>query len=226
MFMQPPMFPAGPTAAPPAAPPAAPRPDAAERTERHLSTLAELVAGAAQLAGDAMRSALRRSAAVAEAESAGLPPPPAPRPAGPAGPEPADLFCRLFDRVCRGIVLESKLAGQWADAGRDLRRERRIEPRRARVRQIMHGAVVLDADAPDRETTLDKIEDALEDDDVEELMSSGALLGDVIGEICSRYDLTVDPERLPEDARRRTRMFPFIYRAPAAALAEQGPDPP
>jgi hypothetical protein len=205
-----------------------PRPDAAERTERHLSTLAELVAGAAQLAGDAMRAALRRSAALAEAEAAGLPPPPVPRPAGLSGPEPAELFCRLFDRVCRGIVLESKLAGQWADAGRDRRRERRIEPRRVRVRQILHGAVVIDADGPDRETTMEKIEDALEDDDVEELMSSGALFGDVVGEICSRYDLTVDPDRLPEDARRRTRMFPFTYRSPAAApaLAEHGPDPP
>jgi hypothetical protein len=214
-----------------------PRPDAAERTERHLRLLAEILEGAAELIRDEVQTARRRRAATAAAEAAGLPPPTFARPAGPAGSEPADLFCRLFDRVCRGIVLEAKVAGQRADAERDRRRERRIEPRRARMRQILHEAVVV-RDGASREAALQTIDDALEDPEIEEMLAEGALVGDVVVAVCCGFDITVDDDRLPDEALRSTRTLPFPYRssaqaqaqaqapAHAQALGESGPDPP
>jgi hypothetical protein len=226
MFMQPPTPPEpAPEPALEPAPEPAPRPDAAERTERHLRTVAELTHGAAQLAQDALATALRRSAAAAAAEAAGLPPPSFPRPA--AG-DAIDTFCRLFDRVCRGVVLEARLAGQWKDAGRERRRARRIEPRRTRLRRILHEAVVVYPDDPERDGVGQKIEDALADDKIQDLMADGALLGDVVITICQGFDLLVDADRLPDDALHTTRTYPFFYRSSEAAPAvtQQGPDPP
>jgi hypothetical protein len=218
--------------------PLPPRPDAAERTERHLAAVAELFDDARRLARHAARKALRHAEAEAEAHAAGLPPPQLPRP---TGPDPGEAFCRMSREVCRLIALETRIANGWKDLGRDRMKDLRTERRRTRVRQIMHEAVWVQPGGPpggppgglpggpDRETALQTVDLALEDDEIVEMLEDDVLIGDVVVAICRGCDLLVDADLLPNDARQTTGpLFPPVHRPPAPRepASEQGPDPP
>jgi hypothetical protein len=143
--------------------------------------------------------------------------------------------------VCRLIALETRIANGWKDLGRDRMKDLRTERRRTRVRQIMHEAVWVQPGGPpggppgglpggpDRETALQTVDLALEDDEIVEMLEDDVLIGDVVVAICRGCDLLVDADLLPNDARQTTGpLFPPVHRPPAPRqpASEQGPDPP
>jgi hypothetical protein len=213
--------------------PAPPRPDAAERTERHLATVAELLDDARQLARHAARKALRHAEAEEAAAAAGLPPPQIPRP---GGPDPGAAFCRMSREVCRLVTLEMKIANGWRDPGRDRSRDRSRDRRpdrdrwpdapatKARVRSVLREAVIVEPGGPSRTALLETIDAALANRHTEEMLTKGAPLGDAVDWICRGFGLRVDADRLPEEALRTTWESSFSYRS--STPKEPGPDPP
>jgi phosphoribosylformylglycinamidine (FGAM) synthase-like amidotransferase family enzyme len=131
--------------------------------------------------------------------------------------------------VCRLITLETKIANGWKDLGRDRMKYLRTDRRRTRARQIMHEAVWVPPGGPDRETALQTVDQALQDDQIVEMLADDVLIGDVVVAICRGCDLLVDADLLPNDARQTTGpLFPPVHRPPAPEepASEQGPDPP
>jgi len=210
-----------------------PRPDAAERTERHLAAVAELFDDARRLARHAARKALRHAEAEAEAHAAGLLPPQLPRP---TGPDPGEAFCRMSREVCRLIALEARIANGWKDPGRDRERRpdlrpdlRRDRPRsaplsKARVRGVLREAVLVEPGGPSRTALLETIDAALAARHTEELLADGAPLGDVVDWVCRCCALRIDADKLPEEALHTTWESSFSYRS--STPKEPGPDPP
>jgi hypothetical protein len=207
--------------------PQPPGPDAADADDAAAAddaetaqAVGELARCAVRLALDAARAAMRHLDAKEAAEAAGLPPP--------AGPDPAEAFCRMSSQVCRLVALKARLAAGQADVERERKRARRIEPRRMRLRAILQEALVVAPDGPDREALLRTVDAALEDAEIVEMMADGALVGDMVIAVCHGFDLRVDDDRLPDEALRSTRPFHFPYRSsrlPPAA-GQPGPDPP
>ncbi len=213
--------------------PAPPRPDAAERAERHLAAVAELLGDARQLARHAARKALRHAEAEEAAAAAGLPPPQIPRP---TGPDPGEAFCRMSREVCRLITLEAKIANGWKDPSRRRDREPRRHPdlgrdrppsapsSKARVRGVLREAVLVEPGGPSRTALLETIDAALGARHTEELLAEGAPLGDVVDWVCRCCALRIDADKLPEEALHTTWESSFSYRS--STPKEPGPDPP
>jgi hypothetical protein len=195
-------------------------PPPADDDETQRQAVSELARCAVRLALDVARTAMRRLDAKQAAEAAGLPPP--------AGPDPAEAFCRMSGQVCRLITLKAKLAAGQADAEHERKRARRIEPRRTRLRAILQEALVVAPDGPGRDALLNTVDVALEDAEIVKMLADGALVGDMVIAVCHGFDLRVDDDRLPDDALRSTRTFHFPYRSSRLPTvpAEPGPDPP
>ena len=205
-----------------------PRPDAEERTERHLAMAAKLADLAMQLAQAAAARALRRAAADEEADAAALPPKPSRR----AGPDPAREFAMLSREVGRLVILEANVAAGWPRSRPGPARDRARSPApdrgKARVRKIMQDAIRANPNGPGREVMLQRIDAALEDPEVEKLIADAAPLGDVVRAIWLGFDVPVDGRRLPrlwDGAGYRPPVFRPMSRPPPEKPAT-GPDPP